>query len=70
MTAKEALREWVERLSEEEAQAKLPWVTASPPDFRPASPEVMALFRRALADSDAGRTITDDEFSRRHGLED
>jgi hypothetical protein len=70
MTAKEKLAEQVERFTEAEAEEALlllgldfgDW-----PDFPPASPRTMDLFRRALADSEAGRVIPDEELDRRFG---
>ncbi len=68
MTAKQMLLEYVAGLTEEEAMEKIPWIVRSAPEYPPAPPEIMEKFRRAMADSDAGRTISDDEVARRFGL--
>ena len=73
MTAKEALLERIVALSEEEAAEALDllgYVDDQDREFPVASPKVMEMFRRAMADSDAGRTLSDEEFGRRHGLDD
>ena len=71
VTAKEVLLERVEALTEEEAAEALDLLgfTDSPDrEFPPASEEVMALFRKAMADSEAGRSISHEDFRRKHGL--
>lgn len=73
MTAKQRLAETIEQFSEEEAAEALSLLGldegAEWPDFPPASPRVMEQFRLAIADAKAGRTISDEEFGRRFGLD-
>jgi hypothetical protein len=69
MTAKEKLRERVEDLTEQEAQATLEfiaargqsfgdWLDSRPEDNEPLSPEEQAALADSDADIAAGRTIT------------
>lgn len=71
MTAKQKLAEQVERFTEEEAEEALALLGLDTgdewPDFPPASPRVMEMFRRALADSEAGRVIPDEDLDRTFG---
>jgi hypothetical protein len=69
VTAKEQLLQYVQGLTEEEAIDKLPWVVGPEPEFPAAPPEVMSMFRRAMEDSEAGRSLSDEEFGRRFGLD-
>ena len=73
MTAKQRLAERVDDFTEEEAAGALAILGLEEPkewpEFPPASPRIMDLFRRAMADSEAGRSISDEEFGRRHHLE-
>lgn len=71
MTAKERLTECVDAFTETEAEKALEMLgleQAEWPDFPPASPKVMEMFHRAMADSDAGRTVSDEEVTRQFGL--
>lgn len=70
MTAKQKLLEYVAAMTEEEAEEKLPWIVGSDSDFPAASPEVMAMFRHALKESDEGAPrYTTEEVRRFVGLE-
>jgi hypothetical protein len=73
MTAKQRLAEKIDEFSEEEAAEALCLLGLEEgtewPEFPPASLRVMDQFRRAMADSDAGRSISDEEFGRRFGLD-
>jgi len=73
MTAKEQLRERVERLTEEEAAATLRLLDQrtdtltrllddAPPDDEPASPEEEAAAQEALEAADRGDTISLEEL--------
>jgi hypothetical protein len=72
MTAKQKLAEQVERFSEQEAEEALLLLGLDSdsewPDFPPASPRVMEMFRRALVDSEAGRVIPDEDLDETFGF--
>ena len=71
MTAKEALIELVEDMSEDEAQWTLGWLAdehAQAP--RPLSADEMASIARGLADVAAGRTVDLEDLERESGLAD
>jgi hypothetical protein len=73
MTAKEKLAERIDAFTEEEAEEALALLFVEEegewPDFPPAPPSVMEQFKRAMVDSDAGRTTSDSEMRRRFGIE-
>ncbi len=66
MTAKEFLREWVESMSEEEAEEKVLWLDPHPD--RSLTPAEAGAIERGLDDARAGRlTLLEDierEFER------
>lgn len=57
MTAKEALRDWVDELTEEEAAALLRRIAKGNEEFEPFSPEQLASIERGIAQTDAGLGI-------------
>jgi hypothetical protein len=73
VTAKEKLVERVSGLSEEEAAEALRLLFLDDetewPDFPPAPPEIVELARRVIA-SPHRPFLTDEEFGRKHGLDD
>lgn len=74
MTAKEKLAEHVQALTEDEAAEALELLGLDDdpgewPDFPPAPAHIIELARKAIAEADAGRLISDEEFGRRLGLD-
>ena len=74
MTAKERLAEKIDRFTEEEAEEALALLAVRDdesvwPDFPRAPAEVVELARRVIA-SPQRRCLTDEEFGRKHGLDD
>ncbi|MEX0781612.1 MAG: hypothetical protein WD557_03110 [Dehalococcoidia bacterium] len=68
MTAKEALRDWVDELTEEEAEALVQRIArGNDMEFPPLTPEQLASAERGAAQTDAGLGIPHDEVMRRFG---
>ena len=63
MTAKEALRDWVDELTEEEAAALLRRIVKGNEEFEPLSPEQLASIERGIAQTDAGLGIPHESCS-------
>lgn len=67
MTAKKALRDWVDELTEEEAAALLRRMARGNQQFEPLDKEQMASIERGIAQTDAGLGIPHEEVLRRFG---
>jgi predicted transcriptional regulator len=70
VSAKQALLEFVQHLSEEEAEELL-WVTdLADDDWPQITPEAMAAIQRGMEDARAGRFVSHDDMRHRYGLDD
>jgi hypothetical protein len=76
MTAKQLLIERIEALTEEEAVQALELLDSEfmldddrEREFPPAPAHIIALARKAIAEADAGRLISDEEFGGRLGID-
>ena len=70
MTAKQALREYIEELSEEEAQQMWDRIRDEGIEFAPLTDDDVRDIRRAIEDVEAGRGYTTEDVLRRLGLAD
>ncbi len=71
VTAKEALRELIDDMADDEAEWTLGWLAAEQAQSpRPLTPDESAAIERGLADSAAGRLVDLEEVERELGLAD